>query len=153
MDRFTYPATLTPASAWEPTETGFVVDLPDFPEAYTQGETVEEALAAAADCLRVVVEGRMRDGTELPPPTTTLEGAHPVAIPPLLAAKAALYQSMREQGVSNATLAERLSCGKKEVRGCSTRATRPGCRGSIRRCALWVGASWSTCATRRDDGR
>ena len=116
MDRFTYPATLTPASAWEPTETGFVVDLPDFPEAYTQGETVEEALAAAADCLRVVVEGRMRDGTELPPPTTTLEGAHPVAIPPLLAAKAALYQSMREQGVSNATLAERLSCDEKEVR-------------------------------------
>ena len=116
MDRFAYPATLTPASAWEPVETGFVVELPDFPEAHTQGETIEDALAAAADCLRVVVEGRMRDGTELPRPSTKLDGGHPVALPPLLAAKAALYQSMREQTVSESALANRLGCDEKEVR-------------------------------------
>jgi antitoxin HicB len=115
MDRFTYPATLTPASAWDPAETGFVVDLPDLPEAHTQGETVEDALDAAADCLRVVVEGRMRDGSDLPPPSA-VDGGHPVALPPLLAAKAALYLSMREQGVSNSALAHRMGCDEKEVR-------------------------------------
>src|SRR5690349_24639114 len=99
MDRFTWPATLTPASAWDPTETGFVVDLPDFPEAHTQGETVEDALAAAADCLRVVVEGRIRDGSDLPPPSA-VDGGRPVGLPPLLAAKASLYLSMRQQEVS-----------------------------------------------------
>jgi antitoxin HicB len=117
MGRFTYPATLTPASAWDPEETGFVVALPDFPEAHTQGETVGEALAAAADCLRVVVEGRMRDGADLPSPTAATDGgSHPVPLPPLLAAKAALYLSMRERGVSNSALARLLGCDEKEVR-------------------------------------
>ena len=43
---FVYPVTLTP----DP-DGGFVVTFPDWPEAITQGETRDQALEEAADCL------------------------------------------------------------------------------------------------------
>jgi predicted RNase H-like HicB family nuclease len=43
-----------------------LVTFPDFPEARTDGETLEEALAEAADCLAEAVAGRIAR-TETPP--------------------------------------------------------------------------------------
>jgi hypothetical protein len=43
MNRYSYPATLTPAE-----EGGYVVTFRDIPEAITQGDSLEDSLAQAA---------------------------------------------------------------------------------------------------------
>ena len=53
LRQFVYPADV------ERDETGYLlVTFPDFPEAGTDGETLEEALAEAADCLADCNRGR-----------------------------------------------------------------------------------------------
>jgi antitoxin HicB len=49
-----FPVTLTS----DETDGGFVVTFPDIPEAITQGETREEALAMAQEALEAALEGR-----------------------------------------------------------------------------------------------
>ena len=53
MSNFNYPATLT-----EQEEGGYLVQFTDFPEAITQGETKEDALAEAIDCLEEAIANR-----------------------------------------------------------------------------------------------
>jgi len=60
-----YPVTLTP----DETDGGFVVTFVDFPEAITQGETVEVALVEAADALDEAIAGRLRRGDPIPNPS------------------------------------------------------------------------------------
>jgi antitoxin HicB len=60
-----YPVTLTP----DETDGGFVVTFVDFPEAITQGETVEEALVEAADALDEAIAGRLQRGGPIPEPS------------------------------------------------------------------------------------
>jgi antitoxin HicB len=108
---FTYPVTLMPDEA----DGGFVVTFKDLPEAITQGETMAEALAEAADALEEAVAGRIRRGDPIPDPSPT--GDRPtVPVPAQTAAKAALYLALRETGISKAELAVRLGCDEKEVR-------------------------------------
>jgi antitoxin HicB len=52
---------------YEPSdEGGYVVFFPEFPNLATQGETLEEARAMAADCLRGYLE-TLRENGETPP--------------------------------------------------------------------------------------
>lgn len=60
-----YPVTLTP----DETDGGFVVTFMDFPEAITQGETVEDALVEAADALDEAIAGRLQRGDPIPDPS------------------------------------------------------------------------------------
>lgn len=46
----------------------FLVRFPDFPEATTDGATLDEALHNAVDALTVTLEGRMAEGLAVPPP-------------------------------------------------------------------------------------
>jgi antitoxin HicB len=108
---FTYPATLTPDEA----DGGFVVTFEDLPEAITQGDTIVEALAEAADALEEAVAGRIRRGVPIPEPSPAA-GRPIVPVPAQTAAKAALYLALRETGISKADLAARLGCDEKEVR-------------------------------------
>ena len=109
---FAYPVTLTP----DETDCGFVVTFPDVPEAITQGNDVPDALLQAADALEEAIAGRIRRGDFIPEPSKA-EQDHPlVLVPPLTAAKAALYLALREAGISKSELAERLGCDEKEVR-------------------------------------
>jgi antitoxin HicB len=62
---FSYPVTLTLDEA----DSGFVVTFPDIPEAITQGATVVEALAEAADALDEAIAGRIRRGDHIPTPS------------------------------------------------------------------------------------
>ncbi|MBV9576698.1 MAG: hypothetical protein JO149_08760 [Gammaproteobacteria bacterium] len=39
-----------------------------------------------------------------------------VVLPPLIASKLAIYQAMRDQGIKQAELAERLHCDARQVR-------------------------------------
>jgi antitoxin HicB len=93
---FTYAAILTPAATHAPAETGFVVTFPDLPEAITQGETAAEALAEAADCLEEAIANRTRRHMDIPPPSPTQKGQHPVTVRASIVMKAALSTAMRE---------------------------------------------------------
>ena len=45
---------------------GYVVTFGQFPEAITQGDTVEEALAEAQDCLDEALASRIESGEPIP---------------------------------------------------------------------------------------
>jgi len=107
-----YPATLIP----DRKAGGFTVTFPDLPEAITQGEDRLDALDQAADCLEEAIAGRIRRGDEIPVASTTRPSQAVVPVPPLMAAKAALYLAMREAKMSNVKLAKQLACDEKDVR-------------------------------------
>jgi len=109
--QFNYPATLTP----DPTG-GFVVTFRDWPEAITQGDSLEEALLEAADCLEEAVAARIDDRGEIPASSARLPDEHPVAVPIQTALKAALFLATRETGVGPTELARRLGINEKEAR-------------------------------------
>ena len=109
--RFIYPATLTP----DPTG-GFMVTFRDWPEAITQGDTLEQALLEAADCLEEAVAARIDDRGEIPASSTRLPEEHGVAVPIQTALKAALFLAVRETGVGPTELARRLGINEKEAR-------------------------------------
>jgi antitoxin HicB len=115
--RFAFRVRLDPASRWDPAETGFVVTFPDWEVGATQGEDEADALAAAADALEEMVASAIRRGEPIPVSSAEPgEGERWVEVGGLLAAKAALAETMREQGVSSSALARRLGCDEKEVR-------------------------------------
>jgi len=112
MQRFVYPATLTPDTE----EGGFVVTFIDVPEAITQGEEVEDALREAADCLEEAIANRIVMGLPIPRPSPVKKGRYPVPLTAQTAAKAALYVALQEAKVTKTELAKRLQCDEKEVR-------------------------------------
>jgi len=95
---------------------GYVARFRDLPEAVTQGESIEDALANASDCAEEAIAGRIRRGDLIPKASRARRGERLVAVPAAIAAKAALWLAVREAGVTNAELARRLRCDEKEVR-------------------------------------
>ena len=95
---------------------GFLITFPDLPEAITGGFTRAAALEMAADCLAVALGGYVHQGWELPAPSPVGEGQELVAVPPLVAAKLALYTAMRQQNITQADLAQRLSLSEDAVK-------------------------------------
>jgi antitoxin HicB len=112
MRSLAYPAKLIP----DREAGGFTVIFPDLPEAITQGENRLEALEQAADCLEEAIAGRIRRGDEIPAPSKPKASQTVVPVPPLMAAKAALYLTMKEAKISNVKLAKQLGCDEKDVR-------------------------------------
>jgi antitoxin HicB len=110
LRQFVYPADV------QRDESGyFLVTFPDFPEAGTDGKTLEEALSEAADCLAEAVAGRMVRTETIPQASRKKRSQYAITLPAQIAAKAALYQAMKEAGVDSSDLARRLSRDKKEV--------------------------------------
>lgn len=109
--RYVYPVNLEPEEGG-----GFVVSFPDVPEALTEGDTREKALAEAADALAVAMGGYVEDRRPIPEPSAAGIGQDMVALPMLTAAKLALYSAMRDQGVTNVALAERLGVSETIIR-------------------------------------
>ncbi len=108
---FTYPVTLHP----EPDDGGFTVTFPDLPEGVTCGDDEAHALAMAADCLAEVLAGRIADRQDIPHPSPA-DGRPTVSPGATIAAKAALYEAMREDGLSKVALAARLEIDEALVR-------------------------------------
>lgn len=50
-------------------EGGYTVEFPDIPEAFTQGDTLEECLTLGADVLAIAVEEYAKARKELPEPS------------------------------------------------------------------------------------
>lgn len=94
---------------------GFLVSFPDVPEALTEGDTMQDALSEAEDCLIAALGGYVEARREIPAPSPG-RGRPMVSLPALIAAKVALYRAMREQGIGNAALARRLETVEGTVR-------------------------------------
>ena len=108
--RHAYPLNL------ERDEDGRVVaHIPDLPGAHTDGADEAEALTEAEDCLIAALTGCMRAGEPIPEPSPARDRPT-VAVPPLVAAKLALYDALRAEGVSPAALAKRLGVTEIAVR-------------------------------------
>ena len=112
MQNFIYPALFIP----DEEEGGFVITFRDLPEAITQGESVEEGLIEAIDCLEEAIANRIVMDLPIPLPTPSDEQEHAIPLSIQMAAKAALYLTIREVGITKVELAKRLHCDEKEVR-------------------------------------
>jgi antitoxin HicB len=109
--RYVYPAELHP----EPDGSAVNLWFPDVSGARTWGDDEAEALALAEDCLVTALYGCIRYGEPIPRPAPA-RGRPMIAVPPLVAAKLALYAAMRERGMSEAELAVRLGVSDAIVR-------------------------------------
>ena len=70
----------------------------------------------AEDALVGALGAYCRLRQDIPPPSPVEDGQDYVCVPPLAAAKVALYRAMREQGVTNVALAKRLGLSETAVR-------------------------------------
>lgn len=93
-----------------------LVTFPGVPEALTDGETEAEALAEALDCLIAALGGYINDRRDIPRPSRPKRGQPVVALPPLVSAKLALYQAMRDARITRVALGERLGVSEGAVR-------------------------------------
>ena len=111
MGKFVYPARLEPGDAPGVT----VVTFPDIPEAITEGATISEARAMAADALGLALLAYVRDGRPLPRPSPRgrLEA---VSVKPDIAAKLALIAAFNDAEISRRELARRLGKDEKGIR-------------------------------------
>jgi antitoxin HicB len=110
--QFTYAVKLTA----EKDAGGYVVTCRDLPEAITQGETVDDALAEAADALEEAIAARIDDGGVIPAPSHAKRSERMVSVPPSMALKAAVYLAVQQAGISNSELARRMKVDEKEAR-------------------------------------
>jgi antitoxin HicB len=86
----------------------------DLPEVTSFGETKAEALSRASDAVEEALAARIA-AREPIPEGKRRRGGHFVAIPLQTAAKVALYQAMREQGVKKAELQRRLAVHAPQI--------------------------------------
>lgn len=100
--RYAYPVELT-----HDEDNRFLASFPDAPEALTDGASEDEALCEAADALAAALAGYVQNNRPIPSPSPA-RGRRLVALSAHTAAKLALYQAMRKQGISKVELARRL---------------------------------------------
>ncbi len=105
-----YPAQLNAAP-----EGGFVVSFRDIPEAITQGDTEEEALAMASDALLAAMDFYFEDRRQVPMPSHAKEGEQVVALAPSIWAKVLLLNEMLGQKVTPSELARRMNTRPQEI--------------------------------------
>lgn len=115
--RYGYVATREP-------EGGFTIHFPGLPGANSQADDADEIQFMADDCLLTLLRSFVIDHEDIPRPTGAIKDA-PAAegtiarvaeLAPVAAAKVALYEAMREAGVSNVALARALKCNERAVR-------------------------------------
>ncbi len=91
------------------------VSFSDIPEALTEGENESQTLAQARDCLIAALGGYIGARRDIPKPSAA-RGRPMIALPALAAAKIALYNAMRADGMGNTALATRLGVSEGAVR-------------------------------------
>ncbi len=107
---FAYPVTLSHE------EDTVLVSFHDIPEALTEGDDEAEALSEAADCLVAALGGYIELRRDIPAPSHPRRGQPVVTVPPLVAAKLALYRAMRDSGLTRVALGKRLGISEGAVR-------------------------------------
>ncbi len=94
----------------------FLVTFRDIPFAATEGETAEDAVTQAADCLEEAIASCIDDSEPIPQPSKPKRGEDQIILHAQTAAKAALYIAVKKSGISNSELARRINVDKREVR-------------------------------------
>lgn len=92
--QYAYPCRLIPDRE---EGAGFVGTFPDVPAAITGARTRKESLVLAEDALVAALSVYVARRDDLPTPSPVADGQYLIAVPPLVAAKLALYTAMREQ--------------------------------------------------------
>jgi len=111
MKNFIYPAKI------ETDEDGFfLVTFRDLPFAATDGKTHQKALEAATDCLEEAIAMCIDDGLQVPLPSKQQKDEIGIVLPALMAAKAALYITIKKKGLTKASFARLLNVDEKEGR-------------------------------------
>lgn len=108
--QYAYPCVLTSE------EDGVSVSFPDLPEALTCGIDRLDALAQAADALVAALSAYAHAREDIPVPSPVLTGQELISVPLVVAAKLALYSTMRRQGITKTALARRLGLSEGAVR-------------------------------------
>ena len=93
-----------------------VATFPDVPEAITGGGDRAEALTMAQDALATALAGYVHENWDIPAPSEAVDGQESVPVPPVVAAKLALYSAMRAQRIIKVELADRLGVSESAVR-------------------------------------
>ena len=99
-----YPAIFEPAE-----EGGYVVQFRDIPEAFTQGDTRQEAEAMAKDVLLFVLEDYFDDRKAVPMPSTPQAGDVLIELPAIVTAKVLLLNTMIGMNIRPADLARKMA--------------------------------------------
>ncbi len=86
------------------------------PQALTYGPDRATTLVRARDALHVALAYITDLGEEVPPPSKPRPGQPTVAVSAMAAAKLAINQGMRELGLSQRALGERLGLDEKQIR-------------------------------------
>lgn len=105
-----YPAVLTPDDG------NVTIEFPDVPEAISTARNEDEALLAGREVLILALAEYMARRREIPSPSPGEPSQPTVALPPLVAAKLALYAVMLKGSVSQVELARRLAMDGRQVR-------------------------------------
>ena len=79
--KLTYPIELTKQN-----DGGYLVEFPDIPEAITQGDTIDDALIEASDCLEETIANRIAMKMTIPDARQLKGYKHNVSLPATLAA-------------------------------------------------------------------
>jgi antitoxin HicB len=87
---------------------GFTVQFFDIPEGITYGDTIEEMLSMAVDCLDTAVEFYFDDKRPVPMPSE-VEGRYYVSPSPQVEMKILLHNEMLAQNVTKSEMARRLN--------------------------------------------
>lgn len=95
---------------------GWVITCRDLPEAISQADSNENRIDIAEGCLQAALESRIHDNEPLPVASKARRGEVMINSPATTAAKAALYEAMREAGISKIELARKMGIDEKEVR-------------------------------------
>lgn len=94
---------------------GFVVTFRDIPEAITQGDTLEEARAMAADALLTAMDFYIEDNRTVPQPSALQDGEQLVILPLSVVAKVALLNLVVEKRQRPIDLARAMGIKRQEV--------------------------------------
>jgi antitoxin HicB len=93
-----------------------IAQFPDLPEAMTVGADETNAIDWAQDALVVALTGYIEERRDIPPPSKPKKGHKTVHLPPQIAMKLSIYQGMRDQGITQATLGECIGVDGRQVR-------------------------------------
>jgi len=104
---FVYPAHIDP----DPESGTYMVDFVDIRIARTFGDTWEEALAEAADCLEATIASMIQHDEPVPEPSPCQDSLVPVALPIRTALKLMLHRT----GLGPTALARAMGCQIREA--------------------------------------
>ena len=116
--RYTYPCNiiLDKEGLRETGREGYVVNFPDVYGANTGGDTWDEAVEMAEDCLGVALSFYFDEDEVVPTPSLPTEGQVLIPVPPLVAAKLIINSAMREKGITKQALGQKLGFEEDAVR-------------------------------------